>query len=74
MEVITNGHKNTMGETGAGITSEDQINMDKPDNFMNKLRVPNLLGIRFLCTAFCGLTRYLSVMGNQKAYCGTSVL
>ena len=36
MEVITNGHKNTMGETGAGITSEDQINMDNPNNFTNK--------------------------------------
>jgi hypothetical protein len=36
MEVITNGHKNTMGETGAGITSEDQINVDTPNNFTNK--------------------------------------
>jgi len=36
MEVITNGHKNIMGEMGASITSEDQINMDKPNDFTNK--------------------------------------
>ena len=25
-----------MGETGAGITAEDQIDMEKPNKFMNK--------------------------------------
>ena len=29
-------HLNAMGETGAGITSEDQINMDEENDFINK--------------------------------------
>jgi hypothetical protein len=29
-------HLKTMGETGAGITSEDQINMDEDNEFLNK--------------------------------------
>ena len=32
----TREHLTTMGETGAGITSEDQINMDDDNEFMNK--------------------------------------
>jgi hypothetical protein len=32
----TREHLNAMGETGAGITSEDQINMDEDNEFMNK--------------------------------------
>ena len=29
-------HLNAMGETRAGMTSEDQINMDEENEFMNK--------------------------------------
>jgi hypothetical protein len=29
-------HLQTMGETGAGISSEDQINMDEENGFFNK--------------------------------------
>lgn len=32
-----------MGKTGAGITSEDQINMDEENNFMNKWSVYGVL-------------------------------
>ena len=32
-----------MGKTGAGITSEDQINMDEENNFMNKWSVYSVL-------------------------------
>jgi len=36
MENIMNSHKKTMGETGAGITSADEINMDAMNDFTNK--------------------------------------
>jgi hypothetical protein len=36
MEIITNGHKKTMGETGAGITNADEIDMSQTNNFTNK--------------------------------------
>jgi hypothetical protein len=36
MENIMNSHKKTMGETGAGITSADEINMDETNDFTNK--------------------------------------
>lgn len=32
----TREHLTTMGETGAGISTEDQINMDEDNDFMNK--------------------------------------
>jgi hypothetical protein len=32
----TREHLQAMGETGAGITSEDQINMDEENDFLNK--------------------------------------
>jgi hypothetical protein len=36
MESITNAHKISMGQMGARITSEDQINMDATNEFTNK--------------------------------------
>jgi len=36
METITNGHKKTMGETGAGITRAEEIDMSQANNFTNK--------------------------------------
>ncbi|KIM72023.1 hypothetical protein PILCRDRAFT_16506 [Piloderma croceum F 1598] len=36
MGTITNGHKKTMGETGAGITRADKIDMTKENHFTNK--------------------------------------
>ncbi|KIM82048.1 hypothetical protein PILCRDRAFT_8279 [Piloderma croceum F 1598] len=39
MGTITNGHKKTMGETGAGITRADEIDMTKENHFTNKWAV-----------------------------------
>jgi len=36
METITNGHKKTMGEIGAGITRAEEINMSQTNDFTNK--------------------------------------
>jgi hypothetical protein len=36
MGTIANGHKKTMGETGAGITRADEIDMTKENHFTNK--------------------------------------
>jgi hypothetical protein len=36
MGTITNGHKTTMGETGAGITRADEIDMTQENHFTNK--------------------------------------
>ena len=36
MGTITNGHKKTMGETGAGITRADEIDMTQENHFTNK--------------------------------------
>ena len=36
METITNGHKKTMGETGAGITRAEEIDMSQTNGFTNK--------------------------------------
>jgi hypothetical protein len=36
MQTITNGHKKMMGETGAGITSADEIDMSQANIFTNK--------------------------------------
>ena len=36
METITNGHKKTMGERGAGITRAEEIDMSQTNDFTNK--------------------------------------
>lgn len=38
MVKVTRGHDQELGETGAGITSEDQINLDWPSELTNKWR------------------------------------
>lgn len=62
MEKVTNNHKRTLGETGAGISSEAKINMDTPNHFTN------LWGM-FLCIRLVSYAHKTNCVAEVKSTC-----